>query len=202
MSLSSVDLDLVPHWLDLTPWCSTSGGSCSGDCCATSGESDSAALDATGTEHWCVAGEKLVCVLVVIHCRAPAGSASACKPHALILLPVVLLLADCVIGCSLPQHIWHDEESNMGPSDVDLVQVGDTSVASSDGDVLELHVHVVLSLEELAAVDLAGSDLEGDDVALLKGQYMSNVSYGWPMRGYIIWRGKEERDKPAPRSRA
>lgn len=112
----------------------------------------------------------------MIRCLAPAGSASACKPHALILLPVVLLLADCVVGCSLPQHIWHNEESNMGSSDVDLVQVGDTSVAGGDGDVLELHVHVVLSLEELAAVDLAGSDLEGDDVALVEGQHMSNVS--------------------------
>lgn len=163
------------QWLDLTPWCSTSGGSCSGDCCATSRESDSTALDATGAEHWCVTGEKLECVLVVIRCVAPARSASACKPHALILLPV-LLLADRVVGCILPQHIWHNEESNMGSSDVDLVQVGDTSVAGGDGYVLELHVHIVLSLEELAAVDLAGGNLEGDDVALIEGQHIANIS--------------------------
>ena len=161
---------------ELTPRCSTSGGSCSGDCCATSGESDSTALDAAGAEHWCVAGEKLVCALVLIRCLASAGSASPCKPHVLVLLPVVLLLVDCMVGCSLPQHIWHNEESNVGSSDVDLVQVGDTSVASGDGDVLELHVHVVLSLEELAAVDLAGGDFESNDVALAEGQYRLNAA--------------------------
>ena len=54
----------------------------------------------------------------------------------------------------------------MRSSDVNLIQVGDTSVAGGDSDVLELDVHVVLGLEELAAVDLAGGDLESDDMAL------------------------------------
>lgn len=161
---------------ELTPWCSTSGGSCSGDRCATSGESDSTALDAAGAEHWCVADVKLVRGLEVTCCLAPAKNALPRKPHALILLPVVLLLVDCMVGCSLPQHIWHNEESNMGSSDVDLVQVGHTPVASGDGDVLELHVHVVLSLEEFAAVDLAGGDFESNDVALAEGQYRLNTA--------------------------
>ena len=102
----------------------------------------------------------------VIRYIVPAGSASACKPHGLVLLSVVLLLADCVVGYSLPQHIRHNEESNMGSSDVDLVQMGDASVAGSDGNVLELDIHIVLSLEKFAAVDLAGGDLEGDDMTL------------------------------------
>lgn len=54
----------------------------------------------------------------------------------------------------------------MRSSDVDLVEVGDAAVASGDGDVLELNVHVVLGFEELSAVCLARRDFEGDDVTL------------------------------------
>ncbi len=43
----------------------------------------------------------------------------------------------------------------MAATDVDLVEMGDASIAGGDGDVLELDVHVVLGFEELAAVDLA-----------------------------------------------
>jgi len=42
----------------------------------------------------------------------------------------------------------------------------DTAVARGDGDVFELHVHVVFGFEQLAAVNLAGSDFEGYYVAL------------------------------------
>lgn len=62
----------------------------------------------------------------------------------------------------------------MAASDVHLVQVGNTSIAGGNGDVLKLHVHVVLSLEELATVDLAGGDLESNDVALEYYQYKVN----------------------------
>ena len=54
----------------------------------------------------------------------------------------------------------------MAASDIHLVQMGNTSVTSGNGDVPELHVHVVLRFEELAAVDLARGDLERNDMAL------------------------------------
>ena len=64
------------------------------------------------------------------------------------------------------EHVGDDEEAYVGAADVDLVEMGDAAVAGGDGDVLELDVHVVLGLEEFAAVCLARSDFEGDDVAL------------------------------------
>lgn len=80
----------------------------------------------------------------------------------------------------------------MAAANVDLLEMADTSVACGDGDVLELDVHVVFgcfgevelegelrargerelrnqcqpTFDQLAAVCLAGCDLEGDDVAL------------------------------------
>lgn len=54
----------------------------------------------------------------------------------------------------------------MTAADVDLVKMGDAPIAGGDGDVLELDVHVVFGLEELAAVDLAGCKFERNDVAL------------------------------------
>lgn len=62
----------------------------------------------------------------------------------------------------------------MASSDVHLIQMGDTSVASGDGDILKLDVHVVLRLEELATVDLAGGDLESNDMALFYYQPLFN----------------------------
>lgn len=54
----------------------------------------------------------------------------------------------------------------MGAADVHLVEVRDAAVAGRYGDVLELNVHIILGIEELAAVGLAGGDFESDDVAL------------------------------------
>jgi len=65
-----------------------------------------------------------------------------------------------------PQHVRHDEEAHVRPPDVHLVQVADAAVARRHRDVLQLHVHVVLGLEQLAAVHLARGDLERHDVAL------------------------------------
>lgn len=44
----------------------------------------------------------------------------------------------------------------MAAADVDLVEMGDASIAGGDGDVLELDIHVVFGFQELAAVHLAG----------------------------------------------
>jgi len=46
---------------------------------------------------------------------------------------------------NIPQHIRHDEQAHMRTANVYAVQVGDSSVALRDVDVLHLHVHVVLS---------------------------------------------------------
>lgn len=44
---------------------------------------------------------------------------------------------------NVPQHIWDDEESHMTSTNVDLIEMRNTAVASGDGDVFELDVHVV-----------------------------------------------------------
>lgn len=45
---------------------------------------------------------------------------------------------------NVPEHIRHDEESHVAAANVDLVEMGDTAIASGDSDVLELNVHVIL----------------------------------------------------------
>lgn len=55
----------------------------------------------------------------------------------------------------------------MAAPDVDLIEMGDAAVARGHGDVLQLDVHVVFGFQQLAAVDLAGGQLEGDYVALV-----------------------------------
>lgn len=78
----------------------------------------------------------------------------------------------------------------MRTPNIDLVQMADTTVARSNRDVFQLYIHVILSCEglrqpcssnhredtdgilrgrtfkELAAVDLAGRDLEGNNMSL------------------------------------
>jgi len=44
--------------------------------------------------------------------------------------------------------------------------MGDATIALRDVDILELAVHVVLGLDELAAVGLPGVDFDRDLVAL------------------------------------
>lgn len=111
--------------------------------------------------------------------------------------PSPLLLISGSGWWTLPQHVGNDEEPHVAAADVDLLEMADAPVARRDGDVLELHVHVVLgcfppppvllsagvhlffqevwevrglwsvrTFDQLAAVGLAGGDLEGDDVAL------------------------------------
>jgi hypothetical protein len=64
------------------------------------------------------------------------------------------------------EHVWNDEEAHVRTPDVDLVEMGDAAVSGGDGDVLELDVHVVLSVKEFAAVGLTRGDFEGNNVAL------------------------------------
>lgn len=48
----------------------------------------------------------------------------------------------------VPQHVRYDEKAHMATTDVNLVEVGDTSVACGDGYILELDVHVVFGYSE------------------------------------------------------
>ena len=48
------------------------------------------------------------------------------------------------IGFHVPEHVRHNEESHVAATNVDLIKMRDTAVASGDGNILELNVHVVL----------------------------------------------------------
>lgn len=66
----------------------------------------------------------------------------------------------------IPQHIRHDEQPDVRASDVHPIEVGHAPIALRNVDVLELHVHVVFGFKELAAVCLAGIDLNRHLMAL------------------------------------
>ena len=53
---------------------------------------------------------------------------------------------------------------DFGSSDVDVLKLGDSSVSVSGGDGRHLAVHVVLGLDELAAVDLSTRRLASHNV--------------------------------------
>ena len=55
---------------------------------------------------------------------------------------------------------------DFGSSDVDVLKLCDSPVSVGGGDGRHLAVHVVLGLNELAAVDLASRRLAGHDVTL------------------------------------
>lgn len=65
-----------------------------------------------------------------------------------------------------PQHIRYNEEPNMTASNVDLIQVTDSAISSSDCNVFELDVHVIFSFDQLPTIDLSGGDFEGHDMVL------------------------------------
>jgi len=67
---------------------------------------------------------------------------------------------------SVFQHVGQDQESDFGPTDVDVLQLRHSPVAVSDCVVFHLEIHVVLSFDEFASVDLAGSRLHRYHVAL------------------------------------
>jgi len=54
----------------------------------------------------------------------------------------------------------------VGTTDVNLVEMGDATIARGDGDIAQLDVHVVFGFDELSAEDLARRELERTDVAL------------------------------------
>ena len=49
---------------------------------------------------------------------------------------------------------WEDQESDLGAPDVDVLELSHPAVPVGDRDGRHLGVHVVLSLNQLATVDL------------------------------------------------
>jgi hypothetical protein len=84
------------------------------------------------------------------------------------------------------EHVGNDEEAHVGAADVDLVEMGNAAVTGGDGDVLELDVHVVLSIEELAAVGLARGDFEGNNVTLGLVEELNRNSNGGSHDGQFL----------------
>lgn len=71
---------------------------------------------------------------------------------------------------NLPQHVRHDEEPHVATPNIDLVEMRDTAIASCDGDILELHVHVVLGCSErrLLAKDSTASVIQSSLNAIVE----------------------------------
>lgn len=72
----------------------------------------------------------------------------------------------------------------MRPSDVHLVQMRHASITGRHRDVLELHIHVVLSLEQLPAVYLSRRNFECDNVTLHQTQISMirlMARFPWPL---------------------
>ena len=68
------------------------------------------------------------------------------------------------------QHVRYNEEPNFGAADVNVFQLGHTTVPVGHGDVLDLAVHVVFGFNQLATVHLPSDGLAGDDVTLGLGE--------------------------------
>ena len=97
-----------------------------------------------------------------------------------------------LVGPDQPQHVGDDEVANVRAADVDLFKMRHTTVSSGHSDVLELHVHVVLSYAasaaarfvaighstfyQLSTVDLSGCDFEGDDMSLHR---LASLRWNW-----------------------
>ena len=68
------------------------------------------------------------------------------------------------------QHVGYYEEPDFGAADVNVLQLGHTTVPVGYGDVLDLAVHVVFGFNQLATVHLPSDGLAGDDVTLGLGK--------------------------------
>ena len=62
------------------------------------------------------------------------------------------------------QHVGYYEEPDFGAADVNVLQLGHTTVPVGYGDVLDLAVHVVFGFDQFAAVHLPSDCFAGDDV--------------------------------------
>lgn len=65
------------------------------------------------------------------------------------------------VGRNVPEHVGDDEESHVAAANVDLIEMGDTAVASGDSDILELNVHIVLGWETVSNYSAKSSTAVG-----------------------------------------
>ena len=68
-------------------------------------------------------------------------------------------------GCVF-EHVWEDEEADLGAPDEYVFQLGGPAVSVGDVHLRHLAVHVVLGLHQLASVHLASGRLYRHCVAL------------------------------------
>ena len=64
----------------------------------------------------------------------------------------------------MAQHVWKDEVPDLRPTEVDLLQVCDLAVPSSDCDALKHGIHVIFTVHEVATIHLACLQLTSDCV--------------------------------------
>lgn len=63
------------------------------------------------------------------------------------------------IGFDVPEHVRDNEESHVAAANINLIEMGDTAIASCNGDVLQLDVHVVLGCcENMVSVESRKTD--------------------------------------------
>ena len=83
---------------------------------------------------------------------------------------------------SSPQHVRHNEKPDMRPANVDLIEMGDASVARSDGYVLKLYVHVVFGCAfPPQRVSFSSMIVAGEDMVL--GALHGEIGVGADLRG-------------------
>jgi len=54
----------------------------------------------------------------------------------------------------------------MAPPNIHLVKMRNTTISRCHRNIFELHVHIVFGFKQLSSVNLAGCDLERDNMAL------------------------------------
>lgn len=62
-----------------------------------------------------------------------------------------------VLVLDVPQHVRHNEESHMASPNVDLIKMRDATIAGSNGDVLQLDVHVVFGYRRKMLAEIQGA---------------------------------------------
>lgn len=74
------------------------------------------------------------------------------------------------------QHVGQYEKPNLRPTNVDILQIGGSTVPEGDGDLGHLAVHVVLRLDQLSAINFTGDRFARHNVALRLVQHLDRYA--------------------------
>lgn len=64
------------------------------------------------------------------------------------------------------KHVWEDQKANHGAAKESALQGLCAAIPLCESNILQNHVHIILGLLELATVDFARFELDGDNVSL------------------------------------